>query len=70
MGGRTAPRLRTARNRLTVNGHGAQLRLGTDQRWYPYRKEQGDWWPAGPADPDVTAVLAALLAGLDSIANH
>lgn len=68
--GEQPPKLRAARNRLTVIGHSAQLRLGTDQRWYPYRKEQGDWWPAGPADPDVTAVLAALLAGLDSITNH
>lgn len=63
--GEQAPRLRTARNRLTVIGRDAQLRLATDGRWYPYRKEQGGWWPAGPADRDVTAVLEGLLSSLD-----
>ncbi|MDX3772038.1 MULTISPECIES: SWIM zinc finger family protein [unclassified Streptomyces] len=63
--GEQPPGLRTAHNRLTVIGRDAQLRLGTDGRWYPYRKEQGGWWPAGPADRDVTAVLAGLLAGPD-----
>ncbi|XQE90932.1 hypothetical protein ACN24M_39670 [Streptomyces microflavus] len=63
--GERPPGLRTTRNRLTVIGHEVQLRLGTDGRWYPYRKEQGGWWPAGPADRDVTAVLAGLLASLD-----
>lgn len=63
--GEQPPGLRTARNRLTVIGHDAQLRLGTDGRWYPYRKEQGGWWPAGPAERDVTAVLAGLLASPD-----
>lgn len=63
--GEQAPRLRAARNRLTVIGRDAQLRLGTDGRWYPYRKEQGNWWPAGPADRDVAAILAGLLASLD-----
>ncbi|WP_329453608.1 SWIM zinc finger family protein (plasmid) [Streptomyces sp. NBC_01724] len=63
--GEQPPGLRTARNRLTVIGQDAQLRLGADGHWYPYRKEQGDWWPAGPADRDVTAVLSGLLASLD-----
>lgn len=63
--GEPPPGLRTTRNRLTVIGHEVQLRLGTDGRWYPYRKEQGGWWPAGPADRDVTAVLTGLLASLD-----
>lgn len=63
--GERPPGLRITRNRLTVIGHEVQLRLGTDGRWYPYRKEQGGWWPAGPADRDVTAVLAGLLASLD-----
>jgi hypothetical protein len=60
--GERAPALRTARNRLTVVGHDAQLRLGADGRWYPYRKEHGTWSPAGPADRDPAATLTALLA--------
>lgn len=44
-------------NRWTVVGGGAQLRLGRDGRWWPYRKERGAWVPAGPADPDPGAVL-------------
>ncbi|MFF1479180.1 SWF or SNF family helicase [Streptomyces sp. NPDC058301] len=44
-------------NRWTVVGGGAQLRLGRDGRWWPYRKERGAWVPAGPADLDPGAVL-------------
>ncbi|MFJ9842836.1 SWIM zinc finger family protein [Kitasatospora sp. NPDC101155] len=59
--GERAPALRATRNRLTATGGSAQLRLGTDRRWYPYRKESGTWWPAGPADRDPAAALAAAL---------
>jgi uncharacterized Zn finger protein len=55
------PRLRAWRNRWTVPGDAAQLRLGTDGLWYPYRKERGTWRPAGPPDPDPSLVLAVLL---------
>lgn len=41
-------------------GAGAQLRYGQDGRWWPYRKEQGRWTPAGPADPDPAAALATV----------
>ncbi|MEU3086167.1 SWIM zinc finger family protein [Streptomyces massasporeus] len=53
--------LRAWRNRLTLTQHGIQLRLGPDARWYPYRQdEDGEWWPAAPADSDpVTALTAA-----------
>lgn len=53
--------LRTWRNRLTLTHHGIQLRLGPDARWYPYlRDDDGEWWPAAPADSDpVTALTAA-----------
>ncbi|WP_225846848.1 SWIM zinc finger family protein [Streptomyces sp. HPF1205] len=57
----TPPRLRAWRNRWTVKGRGAQLRLGRDGLWYPYVKERGAWWPAGPPDTDPAIVLAALL---------
>ncbi|MFJ9377614.1 SWIM zinc finger family protein [Streptomyces sp. NPDC101455] len=57
------PRLRSWRNRWTVEGRDAQLRLGHDGLWYPYTKDQGTWWPAGPPDADPAVVLTALLAG-------
>jgi uncharacterized Zn finger protein len=49
-------------NRWTAAGHGVQLRLGRDGRWYPYRDYDGTWWPAGPPAPDPVAALADLLA--------
>ncbi|WP_316770940.1 SWIM zinc finger family protein [Streptomyces sasae] len=55
------PRLRSWRNRWTVEGHDAQLRLGRDGLWYPYTEDQGTWWPAGPPDADPAVVLTALL---------
>lgn len=48
--------------RWTVVGADAQLRLGPDGRWWPYRKERGRWAPAGPADHDPAAALAGALA--------
>jgi uncharacterized Zn finger protein len=67
---RTPPRLRTWRNRWTVETaasaasaaiSNAQLRLGQDGLWYPYAKDHGTWWPSGPPDADPTVVLATLL---------
>ncbi|MHA6757041.1 SWIM zinc finger family protein [Streptacidiphilus sp. PAMC 29251] len=55
------PRLRSWRNRWTVEGAEAQVRLGQDGLWYPYTKNQGTWWPAGPPDADPAVVLTALL---------
>ncbi|MDJ0342618.1 SWIM zinc finger family protein [Streptomyces sp. H10-C2] len=55
------PRLRSWRNRWTVEGRDAQLRLGRDGLWYPYTKDQDTWWPAGPPDADPAVVLTALL---------
>ncbi|MFI6121648.1 SWIM zinc finger family protein [Streptomyces sp. NPDC051064] len=50
--------LRAWRNRLTLTAHGIQLRLGPDTRWYPYlRDDDGEWWPAAPADADPVAAL-------------
>ncbi|WP_082598626.1 MULTISPECIES: SWIM zinc finger family protein [unclassified Kitasatospora] len=59
--GERAPALRATRNRLTATGGLAQLRLGADHRWHPYRKESGTWWPAGPADLDPAAAFATAL---------
>ncbi|MEU6388278.1 SWF or SNF family helicase [Streptomyces sp. NPDC046939] len=58
------PALKAARARWTVSGAPAQLRLGRDGRWWPYRKERGRWAPAGPAASDPASALAmALEAG-------
>ncbi|MFF1697613.1 SWF or SNF family helicase [Streptomyces sp. NPDC058257] len=57
------PRLRAARNRWTVVGSDAQLRHGTDGRWWPYRKERGRWTPAGPAAHDPATALALATGG-------
>ncbi|MGW6159415.1 SWIM zinc finger family protein, partial [Streptomyces sp. NPDC055144] len=56
-----APRLRTWRNRLTVDHTGLQLRYGPDTRWYPYEQlADGDWWPCGPAHPDPATTLTSV----------
>ncbi|MEU9954317.1 SWF or SNF family helicase [Streptomyces sp. NPDC050982] len=52
------PVLRASRNRWTVADGRTQLRLGTDGRWWPYRKERGRWAPAGPASQDPATALA------------
>jgi uncharacterized Zn finger protein len=38
------------RNRLSIGER--QIRLGRDGRWYPFREQSGEWWPAGPPAPD------------------
>ncbi|MFF2506500.1 SWF or SNF family helicase [Streptomyces sp. NPDC058067] len=53
------PALRAARNRWTATGAGAQIRLGRDGRWWPYRKDRGRWLPAGPPAHDPAAALSA-----------
>ncbi|PSM41056.1 SWF or SNF family helicase [Streptomyces dioscori] len=52
------PVLRATRSRWTVDGGQAQLRLGPDGRWWPYRKERGRWAPVGPASQDPATALA------------
>ncbi|WP_330242027.1 SWIM zinc finger family protein [Streptomyces sp. NBC_00525] len=53
-----APRLRAEGNRWTSADGNLQLRYGPDGRWYPYRKENGQWFPAGPSDDDPAAAWA------------
>ncbi|WP_371582172.1 SWF or SNF family helicase [Streptomyces sp. NBC_01314] len=60
------PVLRSAHNRWTVAGGSAQLRLGRDGRWWPYRKERGRWAPAGPAAHDPATALAMVSAETDA----
>ncbi|MEU3708836.1 SWF or SNF family helicase [Streptomyces catenulae] len=60
------PELRMARARWTVRGGAAQLRRGRDGRWWPYRKEQGRWAPAGAAAEDPAAALATAISGPDA----
>ncbi|SDW65030.1 Uncharacterized conserved protein, contains Zn finger domain [Amycolatopsis xylanica] len=46
-----------SRNRFTLADRDLQLRLGRDERWYPYRDHDGEWWPAGPP-ADLPTLLA------------
>lgn len=57
------PRLRPHRNRLSDAERGIQIRLGRDDRWYPYESDPGtdDWWPTGAPDDDPVGALTALL---------
>lgn len=56
-----APAFAAAGNRWTLVGRGLQIRYGRDGRWYPYRDEGGEWWPAGAPQPDPALALADLL---------
>ncbi|MFE6759444.1 SWF or SNF family helicase [Streptomyces sp. NPDC057684] len=53
------PPLRATRNRWTAVDTGAQVRLGRDGRWWPFRENRGRWLPAGPAAHDPAAALSA-----------
>ncbi|GGS47844.1 SWIM zinc finger family protein [Actinokineospora fastidiosa] len=44
-----------AANRITVGA--AQVRLGRDGRWYPYRERGGRWWPSGAPSPDAATAM-------------
>jgi uncharacterized Zn finger protein len=50
---------RLRHNRLSSAG--LQLRLGVDYQWYPYRRVNRTWDPAGPPHPDPSAAVGALL---------
>ncbi|MFJ8013450.1 SWF or SNF family helicase [Streptomyces sp. NPDC096339] len=41
-------------------GADRQLRLGREGRWWPYRREEGRWCPAGASAPDPASAWAAL----------
>jgi len=41
-----------------VTAGGRQLRLGRDDRWYPYQRVRGQWEPAGPASADPAAAVS------------
>jgi len=44
-------------------GAGVRIRLGPDDRWYPFTFAQDRWWPApGAAEPPGAAWKAALRA--------
>ncbi|MFC9160079.1 SWF or SNF family helicase [Streptomyces fungicidicus] len=53
------PELRSRANRWTVVGAPAQLRLGRDGRWWPYREDRGRWVPAGGPSRDPATALAS-----------
>ncbi|MFE6906102.1 SWF or SNF family helicase [Streptomyces erythrochromogenes] len=57
--GAQAPVLRRVRARWTQTGAGRQIRLGREGRWWPYRRGEGRWIPAGPSAPDPASALEA-----------
>ncbi|MEB8341151.1 SWIM zinc finger family protein [Streptomyces endophyticus] len=59
------PALKAARGRWSTADGQAQLRLGRDGRWWPYRKQSGRWAPAGPAASDPASALAGALGSAD-----
>ncbi|RBM16655.1 SWF or SNF family helicase [Streptomyces sp. PT12] len=56
------PALRARGNRWTVVGEGVQLRCGAEGLWWPFTRDGGRWWPAGPGEADPAAALAAARA--------
>lgn len=42
------PTVEISRNHFTLPDRDLQIRLGRDDRWFPYRDHDGEWWPAGP----------------------
>ncbi|MFZ3555731.1 SWF or SNF family helicase [Streptomyces sp. BH055] len=59
------PALKAARGRWSTTDGQAQLRLGRDGRWWPYRKQRGRWSPAGPAASDPASALAGAVGSAD-----
>lgn len=59
------PGLQARGNRWTVVGTSAQLRLGRDGRWWPYRKQGNRWSPAGLPVRDPATALATAEGGPD-----
>jgi uncharacterized Zn finger protein len=55
------PLLRRTGGRLQLVGHDVELRYGPDGRWYPFRKQSGQWWPAGPPSEDAVEVVRRAL---------
>ncbi|MFF3489258.1 SWIM zinc finger family protein [Streptomyces sp. NPDC002701] len=55
------PLLRRTGGRLQLIGHNIELRYGPDNRWYPFRKQSGQWWPAGPPSQDAREAVLPIL---------
>ena len=53
------PSLRADGNRWSAVDAPAQVRLGRDGRWWPYRKERDRWTLAGPSALDPATALAS-----------
>ncbi|MFD1932284.1 SWIM zinc finger family protein [Nonomuraea mangrovi] len=52
------PGFEVSRNRWSLGG--VQVRYGRDGRWYPFVDADGDWFPAGPPEPDPATALATV----------
>ncbi|WP_405719120.1 SWIM zinc finger family protein [Streptomyces sp. NBC_00046] len=57
------PLLRRTGGRLQLVGHDIELRYGPDGHWYPFRKQSGQWWPAGPPCQDAVEAVLPILPG-------
>ena len=55
--------LRRTGGRLQLVGHDVELRYGPDGHWYPFRKQSGQWWPAGPPSRDAVEAVRPILSG-------
>ncbi|WP_051717317.1 SWF or SNF family helicase [Streptomyces sp. NRRL F-5727] len=60
------PELSRSGARWTAAGARAQLRLGEDGRWWPFRRDGDGWSPAGPADRDPAAALSTATGEIES----
>jgi hypothetical protein len=46
---------------ITDDGAGVRLRLGPDERWYPFTLARKQWWPAAGADTSAGAAYQAAI---------
>jgi hypothetical protein len=70
-GQRPAPAaLEIDRNRITDHAAGVQIRLGPDQRWYPFTGERDIWTPARHPDPSPANAFNAALEARRARKRH
>ncbi|MFJ3339213.1 SWIM zinc finger family protein [Streptomyces sp. NPDC086766] len=63
LSGLPSPRvLRRTAGRLQLVGVDVELRYGPDGLWYPFRKQSGRWWLAGPPSTDAAEAVQGVLS--------
>ncbi|MFD8259538.1 SWIM zinc finger family protein [Streptomyces griseoluteus] len=53
--------LRRTGSRLQLMGEDVELRYGPDRLWYPFRKQSGAWWSAGPPSRNAAEAVQGVL---------